>query len=79
MDVKIEGKNVQLLSDPMLQQLRQQRQPAQRGDDAGRHAGERKGDAVWKGNCPICGKDHETLEETEKTRPTWVRWRKISG
>ena len=69
MDVKIEGKNVQLLSDPMLNNCGSSGSPPNAATMLGVIQESGMVIAVWKGEeCPICGKYHETLEETKETK-----------
>jgi hypothetical protein len=67
MDVKIEGKNVQLLSDPMLNNGGPSGTPANAGTMIGIIQASGLVIAVDE-VCPICGEHHGKLEETPKTK-----------
>ncbi|HEX5746935.1 MAG TPA: PAAR-like domain-containing protein [Archangium sp.] len=68
-DVKIEGKNVQLLGDPMLNNCGPSGSPANAATMMGVLQATGFVTAVTgKDACPLCGKQHDALEETEKTK-----------
>lgn len=68
MDVKIEGKNVQLLSDPMLNNCGPSGTPANAATLLGVIQASGLVTAVEAGPCPICEKNHGELAETEQTK-----------
>ncbi|MCY0994417.1 DUF4150 domain-containing protein [Nannocystis sp. ILAH1] len=68
MDVKIEGKNVQLLSDPMLNNCGPSGTPANAATLLGVIQASGMVTAVEAGPCPICEKSHGELAETEQTK-----------
>lgn len=68
MDVKIEGKNVQLLSDPMLNNCGPSGSPANSATLLGVLNPCGTVTAVEDGPCPICKKSHGDFKETEATK-----------
>ncbi|MFZ6177603.1 PAAR-like domain-containing protein [Nannocystis pusilla] len=68
MDVKIEGKNVQLLSDPMLNNCGPSGTPANAATLLGVIQASGLVTAVEAGPCPICEKSHGDFAETEQTK-----------
>jgi hypothetical protein len=68
MDVKIEGKNVQLLSDPMLNNCAGGGSPPNSATLVGVIQATGMVTAVEAGKCPVCGKDHGDFEETKETK-----------
>lgn len=69
MDVKIEGKNVQLLGDPMLNNCGPGGSPANSATMMGViQAPDGLVTAVEDGPCPICKDSHGALNETQATR-----------
>ena len=68
MDVKIEGKNVQLLGDPMLNNCGASGSPANAATLMGVIQASGMVTAVETGQCPICEKSHGELKETPQTR-----------
>ncbi len=67
MDVKIEGKNVQLLSDPMLSNGGPSGTPANAGTMIGIIQASGLVTAVDE-VCPVCEKHHSKLDETPQTK-----------
>jgi hypothetical protein len=68
MDVTVEGKNVQLLSDPMMNNCGASGSPPNAATMLGVLQAPNMVIAVEAGPCPLCGKDHGALEETEQTK-----------
>src|SRR5678815_1156825 len=69
MDVKIEGKNVQLLSDPMLNNCGPSGSPANSATLMGLiQLTSGMVLAVQGGECPVCKKSHQAFGETADTR-----------
>lgn len=68
MDVKIEGKNVQLLGDPMLNNCCASGSPANAATLMGVIQASGMVTAVEEGQCPICEKSHGELKETKQTK-----------
>ncbi len=69
MDVKIEGKNVQLLSDPMFNNCGPSGAPANCGTLMGVIQESGMVTAVEAGPCPVCKEaDHGGMEETPQTK-----------
>jgi uncharacterized Zn-binding protein involved in type VI secretion len=68
MDVKIEGKNVQLLSDPMLNNCGGSGSPPNSATLLGVIQPSGMVTAVEAGKCPICEKDHGDLKEDSATK-----------
>jgi hypothetical protein len=69
MDVKIEGKNVQLLSDPMLNNCGPSGSPPNAATMEGIIQMSTLVTAVGERTCPLCGaNDHDPLEETHASR-----------
>jgi hypothetical protein len=68
MDVKIEGNNVQLLSDPMLNNNGPSGNPPNAATMAGVIQACGTVIAVEAGKCPVCNKDHGDLKETPATK-----------
>jgi len=68
MDVKIEGKNVQLLSDPMLNNNGPSGSPANAATMMGVINPVGEVVAVEAGECPVCHKGHGELKENEATK-----------
>ncbi|MDC0719156.1 PAAR-like domain-containing protein [Nannocystis bainbridge] len=68
MDVKIEGKNVQLLSDPMLNNCGPSGTPANAATLLGVIQTSGMVTAVEAGPCPICEKSHGELSESPQTK-----------
>jgi hypothetical protein len=69
MDVKIEGKNVQFLSDPMLNNCADGGSPPNAATMLGVMQVSGAVAAVEPGTCPLCGKtDHEGLQETKASK-----------
>lgn len=68
MDVKIEGKNVQLLGDPMLNNCGGSGSPPNAATMLGVIQMSGLVTAVEDGECPVCKKNHGDLKETEETK-----------
>lgn len=68
MNVKFEGKNVQLLSDPMLNNCGPSGTPSNAATVVGIMQKSGLMTAVEAQKCVVCEKDHEALEETEATK-----------
>jgi hypothetical protein len=68
MDVKFEGKNVQLLSDPMLNNCAGGGSPPNSATLAGVIQAFGMVVAVEAGKCPVCNKDHGDFKETAATK-----------
>ncbi|NMO15809.1 DUF4150 domain-containing protein [Pyxidicoccus fallax] len=69
MDVKFDGKNVQLLGDPMLNNCGPSGSPANAATMLGVIQASGFVSAVdGKDNCPLCQKQHGALEESQETR-----------
>ena len=68
MDVKIEGKNVQLLSDPMLNNCAGGGSPPNSATLLGVIQTTGMLTVVEAGKCPVCGKDHGDFKETGGTK-----------
>jgi hypothetical protein len=68
MDVKIEGKNVQLLGDPMLNNCGGSGSPPNSATLMGVIQMGGMVTAVEEGQCPICEKSHGALAESEQTK-----------
>ncbi|PRQ02063.1 DUF4150 domain-containing protein [Enhygromyxa salina] len=68
MNVKFEGKNVQLLSDPMLNNCGPSGAPGNAATVLGIMQKSGLMTAVEAQTCVVCGKEHEALEETEATK-----------
>jgi hypothetical protein len=69
MDVQVEGKNVQLLTDPMLNNCAAGGSPPNAATMLGIMQMTGMVTAVGQRTCPICGAtDHEPLEESQETR-----------
>jgi hypothetical protein len=68
LDVKIEGKNVQLLSDPMLNNCGPSGNPPNSATLMGVMQMTGLMMVVPAGECPVCGKTHDSLQETEETK-----------
>ncbi|KIG13112.1 hypothetical protein DB30_00577 [Enhygromyxa salina] len=68
MNVKIEGKNVQLLSDPMLNNCGPNGTPSNAATVVGIIQKTGLVTAVEAQKCVVCQKEHEALEETEVTK-----------
>jgi hypothetical protein len=68
MDVKIEGKNVQLLSDPMLNNCAGGGSPPNSATLLGVLQMTGLLAVAKVDECPLCGKSHEGLKETEATK-----------
>ena len=68
MDVKIEGKNVQLLSDPMLNNCGGSGSPPNSATVLGVIQMGGLVTAVEEGQCPICDKSHGDLSESDQSK-----------
>lgn len=68
MDVKIEGKNVQLLSDPMLNNCAGGGSPPNSATLLGVIQATGMLTVVEAGECPVCGKKHRAFKETGGTK-----------
>jgi uncharacterized Zn-binding protein involved in type VI secretion len=68
MDVKIEGKNVQLLADPMLNNCGAAGSPPNSATLLGVLQATGMVTVVEARRCPICDKGHDDFEESEQTK-----------
>lgn len=68
MNVKIEGKNVQFLSDPMFNNCGPNGSPPNSATLMGVIQASGMVTAVEAGQCPICEEDHGELEESPQTK-----------
>ena len=68
MDVKIEGKNVQFLSDPMLNNCAGGGSPPNAATLVGVIQATGSVTYVEAGKCPVCNKDHGAFEESGRTK-----------
>jgi hypothetical protein len=68
MDVKIEGKNVQFLSDPMLNNCGPGGSPPNSATLVGVIQATGMLTIVEAGKCPVCGKEHGAFEESGRTQ-----------
>lgn len=68
MDVKVEGKNVQLLSDPMLNNCGPGGSPPNSATLVGVIQATGSVTYVEAGKCPVCNKDHGAFEESGRTQ-----------
>lgn len=68
LDVKVEGKSVQLLSDPMLNNCGPSGNPPNSATLMGVIQMTGLVLAVEAGECPVCKKGHDALEETEQSK-----------
>ena len=68
MDVKFEGKNVQLLTDPMTNNGGGSGSPPNAATMLGILQMTGIVTVVPKAPCPLCGEDHDSLEETDETK-----------
>ncbi|MEM7435256.1 MAG: PAAR-like domain-containing protein [Myxococcota bacterium] len=68
LDAKIEGKSIQLLSDPMLNNCGPSGNPPNSATLMGVIQLSGMVTAVPAGKCPVCGEDHGPLEESEESK-----------
>lgn len=68
LDVKIDGKNVQLLSDPMLNNCGPSGSPPNAATLMGVIQTSGMVTAVEAGDCPVCGERHKDFRETKATK-----------
>lgn len=68
MNVKVEGKNVQLLGDPVLNNCGPSGSPPNSATMAGVLQATGRFTVVEEGECPVCGEEHQAFEETEATK-----------